>query len=68
MSTCIAERQMKSKSHKKSGDAMKVVSPAIKIWSNQMKTAKIIEILIIEILVVILFHDTIVEIIVSLLK
>lgn len=32
-----------------------------------MKTAKIIEILIIAILVVILFHDTIVEIIVSLL-
>ena len=59
---------MKSKSHKKSGDAMKVVSPAIKIWSNQMKTAKIIEILIIAILVVIIFHDTIAEIIVSLLK
>ena len=32
-----------------------------------MKKAKIIEILIIAILVVILFHDTIVEIIVSLL-
>lgn len=68
MFTYTTGQQIKSQSHKKSGDAMKVVSPAIKIWSNQMKTAKIIEILIIAILVVIIFHDTIVEIIVSLLK
>lgn len=67
MFTYTTGQQIKSQSHKKSGDAMKVVSPAIKIWSNQMKTAKIIEILIIAILVVIIFHDTIVEIIVSLL-
>lgn len=67
MFTYTIGQQIKSQSHKKSGDAMKVVSPAIKIWSNQMKTAKKIEILIIAILVVIIFHDTIVEIIVSLL-
>jgi hypothetical protein len=67
MFTYTTGQQIKSRSHKKSGDAMKVVSPAIKIWSNQMKTAKIIEILIIAILVVIIFHDTIVEIMVSLL-
>lgn len=67
MFTYTTGQQIKSQSHKKSGDAMKVVSPAIKIWSNQMKTAKIIEILIIAILVVIIFHDTIVEIMVSLL-
>ena len=67
MFTYTTGQQIKSRSHKKSGDEMKVVSPAIKIWSNQMKTAKIIEILIIAILVVIIFHDTIVEIMVSLL-
>ena len=67
MFTYTIGQQIKSRSHNKSGDAMKVVSPAIKIWSNQMKKAKIIEILIIAILVVIIFHDTIVEIIVSLL-
>lgn len=67
MFTYTIGQQIKSQLHKKSGDAMKVVSPAIKIWSNQMKTAKIIEILIIAILVVIIFHDTIVEIMVSLL-
>ena len=67
MFTYTIGQQIKSRSHKKSGDAMKVVSPAIKIWSNQMKTAKIIEILIIAILVVIIFHDTIVEIMMSLL-
>lgn len=68
MFTYTTGQQIKSQSHKKSGDAMKVVSPAIKIWrQSQMKTAKKIEILIIAILVVIIFHDTIVEIIVSLL-
>ena len=67
MFTYTTGQQIKSQSHKQSGDAMKVVSPAIKIWSNQMKTAKIIEILIIAILVVIIFHDTIVEIMMSLL-
>lgn len=68
MFTYTTGQQIRSQLHKKSGDAMKVVSPAIKIWSNQMKTAKIIEILIIAILVVILFHDTIVEIMMSLLE
>ena len=68
MFTYTIGQQIKSRLHKKFGDAMKVVSPAIKIWrQSQMKTAKIIEILIIAILVVIIFHDTIVEIIVSLL-
>lgn len=67
MFTYTTGQQIRSQLHKKSGDAMKVVSPAIKIWSNQMKTAKVIEILIIAILVVIIFHDTIVEIMMSLL-
>ena len=67
MFTYTTGQQIRSQLHKKSGDAMKVVSPAIKIWSNQMKTAKIIEILIIAILAVIIFHGTIVEIMVSLL-
>ena len=68
MFTYTIGQQIKSQLHKKSGDEMKVVSPAIKIWrQSQMKTVKIIEILIIAILVVILFHDMIVEILVSLL-
>lgn len=68
MFTYTTGQQIKSQLHKKSGDAMKVVSPAIKIWrKSQMKKAKIIEILIIAILAVIIFHDTIVEIMVSLL-
>ncbi len=68
MFTYTIGQQIKSRLHKKSGDAMKVVSPAIKIWrQSQMKTVKKIEILIIAILVVIIFHDTIVKIIVSLL-
>ena len=54
MFTYTTGQQIKSQLHKKSGDAMKVVSPAIKIWRKQMKKAKIIEILIIAILVVIL--------------